>query len=195
MLSSDINDLIKISIIGHPAVGKTTILKLLCKDMIDRLYFPTQGFDLKKVKYGNFNLKVWDFGGQKAYLSYLKEYLVGSDLVVIVTDSTPLNVLNSRQLIDFSNDIVDDDCPIITIANKQDLCKIDGRMDQTRVEDVLQVKTYGLTAIDPSERVKFMNIIKKELNQVLLRRGLKELMNIIKNELNQVAVRKGVKIK
>ena len=195
MFSSDINDLIKISIIGHPAVGKTTILKLLCEDTIDRLYFPTQGFDLKTVKYNNFNLKVWDFGGQKAYLSYLKEYLVGSDLVVIVTDSTPLNVLNSRQLIDFSNDIVDDDCPIITIANKQDLCKIDGRMDQTRVEDVLQVKTYGLTAIDPSERVKFMNIIKKELNQVLLRRGLKELMNIIKNELNQVAVRKGVKIK
>ncbi len=195
MLSSDINDLIKISIIGHPAVGKTTILKLLCEDTIDRLYFPTQGFDLKKVKYGNFNLKVWDFGGQKAYLSYLKEYLVGSDLVVIVTDSTPLNVLNSRQLIDFSNDIVDDDCPIIAIANKQDLCKIDGRMDQNRVEDVLQVKTYGLTAINRSERVKFMNIIKKELNQVLLRRGLKELMNIIKNELNQVAVRKGVEIK
>ncbi|MFW9898789.1 MAG: ADP-ribosylation factor-like protein [Candidatus Thorarchaeota archaeon] len=195
MLSSDINDLIKISIIGHPAVGKTTILKLLCEDTIDRLYFPTQGFDLKKVKYGNFNLKVWDFGGQKAYLSYLKEYLVGSDLVVIVTDSTPLNVLNSRQLIEFSNDIVDDDCPIIAIANKQDLCKIDGRMDQNRVEDVLQVKTYGLTAINRSERVKFMNIIKKELNQVLLRRGLKELMNIIKNELNQVAVRKGVEIK
>ncbi|MFX0188347.1 MAG: ADP-ribosylation factor-like protein [Candidatus Hodarchaeota archaeon] len=195
MLSSDINDLIKISIIGHPAVGKTTILKLLNEERIDRLYFPTQGFDLKKVKYGNFNLKVWDFGGQKAYLSYLKEYLIGSDLVVIVTDSTPLNVLNSRQLIDFSNDIVDDDCPIIAIANKQDLCKIDGRMDQNRVEDVLQVKTYGLTAINRSERVKFMNIIKKELNQVLLRRGLKELMNIIKNELNQVAVRKGVEIK
>lgn len=195
MLSSDINDLIKISIIGHPAVGKTTILKLLCKDTIDRLYFPTQGFDLKKVKYGNFNLKVWDFGGQKAYLSYLKDYLVGSDLVVIVTDSTPLNVLNSRQLIDFSNDIVDDDCPIIAIANKQDLCKIDGRMNQNRVEDVLHVKTYGLTAINRSERVKFMNIIKKELNQVLLRRGLKELMNIIKNELNQVAVMKGVEIK
>ena len=195
MSSSDIDDLIKISLIGHPAVGKTTILKLLGKDTIDKLYFPTQGFDLKTVKYGNFNLKVWDFGGQKAYLSYLKDYLVGTDLVIIVTDSTPLNVLNSRQLIDYANDIVDNDCPIIAIANKQDLCKIDGRMDQTRVEDVLQVKTYGLTAIDPSERVKFMNIIKKELNQVLLRRGLKELMNIIKNELNQVAVRKGVKIK
>jgi len=195
MSSSDIDDLIKISLIGHPAVGKTTILKLLCEDTIDRLYFPTQGFDLKTVRYGNFNLKVWDFGGQKAYLSYLKDYLVGTDLVIIVTDSTPLNVLNSKQLIEYANDIVENDCPIIAIANKQDLCKIDGRMDKNRVKEILQVKTYALTAINPTERKTLMDIINKELNQVLLRRGLKELMNIIKSELNQVAIRKGVEIK
>jgi hypothetical protein len=43
-----------------------------------------------------------------------------------------------------------------------------------RVEDLLHVKTYGLTAVEPSQRIKLLNIIKKELEKISLRRGLKE---------------------
>ncbi len=175
MDSSNINELIKISLIGSPAVGKTTILKMLSKNTIDTIYIPTQGFDLKTVKFGNFNLKVWDFGGQKSYHQFLKSYLMGSDLVFVVTDSTPRNVLNSRQLVDLANFIVERDCPIIGIANKQDLCITDGRLTEKRVEDILQVKTVGLTAIFPSERSRLLKIIEKELNQVLVRRRLKDI--------------------
>jgi len=171
-----LNDLVKISIIGHPATGKTTILKLLSDNIEkkDRLYIPTQGFDLKTVKFDQFMLRVWDFGGQTSYLTYLDDYLLGSDLVLVVTDSSPRNVLNSRRFIESTRNIVDKDCPIIAIANKQDLCESDGRMDKTRVEDLLQVKTFGLTAINPQDRLKLMNIIKNELNHVLVRRRLKE---------------------
>ncbi len=169
----DITSLAKISIIGLPAVGKTTILKLLSKNFIDKVYIPTQGFDLKTVKFGNYHLKVWDFGGQKSYLSYLKDYLIGSDMVFIVTDSTPLNVLNSKILIELTSNIVEKDCPIIAIANKQDLCMNDsGRMNQKLVEDLLQIKTYGLTAIDQLERMKLLEIINNELNRVLKRRRI-----------------------
>ena len=171
---SDITELAKISIIGHPAVGKTTILKLLSKSRIDRVYIPTQGFDLKTVKFGNCNLRVWDFGGQKSYLTYLEDYLIGSDIVLIVTDSSPRNVLKSKKLIELAFNIVDKDCPIIAIANKQDLCETDGKMKKELVEDILHVRTYGLTAIDQSERTKLIDIIKKELNHVLIRRRLKE---------------------
>ncbi len=175
MRTSDIDSLVKVSLIGQPAVGKTTILKLLSEKEIDKLYLPTQGFDLNTVKFGHYNLKVWDFGGQKAYLkTYLKDYLQGSDIVFIVTDSSPRNVLNSREIIDYAADIIEEDCPIIAIANKQDLCESDGRMDADRVSNVLRVKTIGLTAIKRSERKKLMNTIKNELNQVLVRRRLKE---------------------
>lgn len=176
MKNSSINDNLKISFIGHPAVGKTTILKLLSQKTIDRKYLPTQGFDLKTVKFDKFHLKLWDFGGQKAYLKmYLKDYLRGSDLVFVVTDSTPRNVLTSREMVDHASQLVeDDDCPIIAIANKQDLVDKDGRMSAERVENVLRVKTLGLTAIKRSERKKLMNRIKKELNHVLIRRRLKE---------------------
>ena len=47
-------------------------------------------------------------------------------------------------------------------------------MEQNRVEDLLQIKTYGLTAVNSLERIKLMNIINNELNQVLIRRRLKE---------------------
>jgi len=175
MLSSEISKLMKITFIGSPAVGKTTMLRLLSKDMIGKFYFPTHGFDLKTIKLDDYHLKVWDMGGQGAYLkSYSRDYLLGSDVLFIVTDSTPRNVLNSRELIKFATHFVDRECPIIAIANKQDLTKNNGRMSPDRVEKLLHVKTYGLTAINPSERNKLLDIIRKELNQVVLRRRSKE---------------------
>ncbi|MFX0001692.1 MAG: ADP-ribosylation factor-like protein [Candidatus Hodarchaeota archaeon] len=175
MLSSEISLLRKVTFIGRPAVGKTTMLKLLSEQTIDRLYIPTHGLDLKTIKLENFYLRVWDLAGQSSYLkTYSKDYLLGSDIIFIVTDSTPRNILSSRELINYACQFVGKECPIIAIANKQDLVKIDGRMDVKRVEDVLHCKTYGLTAINPSERIKLMNIIKKELDKVAIRRRLKD---------------------
>ncbi len=175
MVTSNIDELVKVSLIGSPAVGKTSILNLLSEKTIEKYYIPTQGFDLKTVKFDKILLRLWDFGGQKQYQKmYLKDYLKGSDIVFIVTDSTPQNVLTSKELIDYSSELIDEDCPIIAIANKQDLCEKDGRMSAERVENVLKVKTIGLTAIKRSERKKLINEIKDELHQVLIRRGLRE---------------------
>ena len=174
MLSSELDKLVKITLIGAPAVGKTTMLKLLSEDPIDRLYLPTHGLDLKTVRFDDYYLRIWDLAGQSSYLrTYSKDYLLGSDIIFIVTDSTPRNVLNSRELINYACHFIGKECPIIAIANKQDLAKSDGRMDAKRVEDILHVKTYGLTAINPSDRIKLIKIIKKELGQIAIRRGLK----------------------
>ncbi len=175
MLSSEIDKLAKLTLIGYPATGKTTLAKLLAQNEIERLYFPTHGLDLKTVKFDEYFLRIWDLGGQKSYLkTYSSDYLLGSDIVFIITDSTPKNVLNSRELINYVCHFVGKECPIIAIANKQDLIKKDGRMDYKRVEDILHVKTYGLTAINPSERLRVINIIKKELDKISVRRRRKE---------------------
>jgi small GTP-binding protein len=175
MLSSEIEKLAKITLIGYPATGKTTLAKLLAQNEINRLYFPTHGLDLKTIKVGDYILRLWDLGGQQSYLkTYSRDYLLGSDMIFVVTDSTPRNVLNSRELINYACQFVGKECPIIAIANKQDLVKNDGRMDHKRVEDILHIKTYGLTAINPSERMKLMNIIKKELDKIAVRRRLKD---------------------
>lgn len=175
MLSSEIDKLVKITLVGAPAVGKTTMLRLLARDPIEKLYLPTHGLDLKTVKFDDYYLRIWDLAGQNSYLrTYSKDYLLGSDIIFIVTDSSPRNVLNSRDLINYTCHFIGKECPIIAIANKQDLVKTDSRMDAKRVEDILHVKTYGLTAINPSERTKLMNIIKKELDQILVRRESKK---------------------
>ena len=175
MLSSELRSCLKITFIGSPAVGKTTMLRLLARETIDKLYLPTHGLDLKTVKFDDYLLRVWDLAGQESYFkTYSKDYLLGSDIIFIVTDSSPRNVLNSRDLINYACHFIGKECPIIAIANKQDLVKTDGRMDAKRVEDILHVKTYGLTAINPSERKNLMNIIKKELDQIVIRRGLKK---------------------
>lgn len=175
MLSTEIDKLAKITLIGFPATGKTTLAKLLAKNEIDRLYFPTHGLDLKTIKVDDYILRLWDLGGQSTYLkTYSRDYLLGSDIIFVVTDSTPRNVLNSRELINYACHFVGKDCPIIAIANKQDLVKTDGRMDHKRVEDILHIKTYGLTAINPTERMKLMTIIKKELDKIAIRRRLKD---------------------
>ncbi|MFX0104629.1 MAG: ADP-ribosylation factor-like protein [Candidatus Hodarchaeota archaeon] len=175
MLSSEIDKLAKLTLIGYPATGKTTLAKLLAQNEIERLYFPTHGLDLKTIKFDDYFLRIWDLGGQKSYLkTYSSDYLLGSDIVFIITDSTPRNVLNSRELINYVCHFLGKECPIIAIANKQDLVKKDGRMDYKRVEDILHIKTYGLTAINPSERIKIINIIKKELDKIAVRRRRKE---------------------
>ena len=175
MLRSELNRLIKVSFIGAPAVGKTTMLKLLSQNVIDRIYLPTHGLDLKTVKFDNYILKVWDFGGQGAYFKCSRDHLLGSDLLFVVTDSSPRNVLNSRELINYATHFIGKDCPIVAIANKQDLVKKDGRMSPDRVEDLLRVKTIGLTAIDPRERLRLVDIIRKELNHIAIRRRIKEV--------------------
>ncbi|MFX1558399.1 MAG: hypothetical protein ACFFC9_14190, partial [Promethearchaeota archaeon] len=75
----------------------------------------------------------------------------------------------------YATHFVEKDCPIIAIANKQDLLKNDGRMEPNRIEDILQIRTYGLTAINPRERVRLMDIIRKELQQIAIKRRLNEI--------------------
>ncbi|GAB4308084.1 MAG: hypothetical protein Kow0069_06030 [Promethearchaeota archaeon] len=151
----------KISFVGLPAVGKTTLLKLLTGRTIDGTYVPTQGFDLGRVRFGRHVIRAWDFGGQKKFVKvHLEQFVYGSDVVFVVTDSTPRNVLASRELVEFVRELAGDECRIVALANKQDL---PGHMAASRVEDVLQVPVHPTVALDPSCREKVAQIIVDEL--------------------------------
>ena len=100
MLSSEIERLVKITLIGFPACGKTTLAKLLSQNEIKRLYFPTHGLDLKTVKVDDYILRLWDLGGQHSYLkTYSRDYLLGSDIILIALES----ILGLSSLISISS--------------------------------------------------------------------------------------------
>lgn len=167
-----VNELpVKISFVGFPAVGKTTLLKLLTENTINEFYSPTMGFDFKTVKFGKNVIRVWDFGGQKAYLEMnLQNYVYGSDIVFIVTDSTPKNVLSSKELIKIAQDNLGIDGEIVVLANKQDL---PGHMESNRVENIMQCTTYPSTAINPAERDRLIEVIQNELDKASTRRRMR----------------------
>lgn len=148
----------KISFIGCPAVGKTTIMKLLTGKEIDGKYVPTQGFDLGTVNLDDVTFKLWDFGGQKAYIkTQMKQYIVGSDIIFVVTDSTPVNVLTTKELVDYAREL-ESGSVIVALANKQD---VPGHLTPPRVQDVLHVPTYPCVAISEDNRRYLIELITK----------------------------------
>ena len=54
----------KVSIMGLPGVGKTTLIKLLSNQYIPRDYVPTVGIDFGDTKIGDCKVSLWDLGGQ-----------------------------------------------------------------------------------------------------------------------------------
>ncbi len=152
----------KISFVGAPAVGKTTIIKMLQgKSVEDGRYMPTQGFDLGRISIENHAIRLFDFGGQKAYIKqYLEQYIFGSEVVFVVTDSTPQNILTTRELIGFIQGIIGEESQIVAIANKQDL---PGHMDANRIQDILQIPCYPLVATNEEDKELLLSIIQKEL--------------------------------
>ncbi|TFG05893.1 MAG: GTP-binding protein [Promethearchaeota archaeon] len=150
---------VKVSFVGAPSVGKSTIIKLLSGQIPPLDYKPTIGLDFGSIQFGEHEVRLWDIGGQDAFKPFWGQYLNGSYLVCVVTDSTPQNVLQSKQLVEWVNQ-TQKNARIIAIANKQD---IDGHFQAKRVENVLQVPTYGMTAIDPQQKEKLYYILIKEL--------------------------------
>jgi len=127
----------------------------------DGRYLPTQGFDLGRIVIENHAIRLFDFGGQKAYIKqYLEQYLYGSVIVFVVTDSTYQNILATRDLINSIQNILGEDIQIVAIANKQDLFT---HIEPNRVQDLLRVQTYPFVAINSDNKGKLITFIKKEL--------------------------------
>ena len=149
----------KIAFIGFPRVGKSTLLKMVMGNRPPLDYKPTIGLDLGSLKFSeNVNGVVWDIGGQKNFQPLWDTFLNGAHLIVTVTDSTPKNVLQTKQIVDMI--ARKRNTRIIAIANKQD---VDGHMTALRVEHLLQVPTYPMVAIEEKNKDSFFLILLEEL--------------------------------
>jgi small GTP-binding protein len=157
-LDSVIVTMLKICLLGQGGVGKSTMLKLLTATSIPGVYTPTIAVDietLQGVRFGPYELAVWDFAGQDRFRSLWNYYLRNADAVLLVTDSTLKNVLETRDILE----LVRKNAPsaiVWSIANKQDL---PGALAPKLVQRILGVQSYGLVAIDPRYREVLYKII------------------------------------
>ncbi|MFW9987174.1 MAG: ADP-ribosylation factor-like protein [Candidatus Odinarchaeota archaeon] len=150
----------KISIVGSSGVGKTTINSLIKAEEVPVEHIPTITGKVATVKLEETNLYLWDFAGQDDYDYLWENFMKGSDVILVMTDSSPDNIDKSKKFIDIASKVAPYS-RIAIIANKQDL---PNRMKIEDIEKRMGQKTYAMIGIDPSNRVKIIRIIADLLN-------------------------------
>jgi Ras-related protein Rab-1A len=144
-----------ISLVGYSGVGKTTILNLLrTKEFSLESQVSISG-DVATLKVGKIFFLIRDFTGDENIGFLWNNFIRGSDSILLITDSTEENIINSK----FFLSKIEEEVPyayIAGIGNKQDL---ENAFDDSRIKEILGLNTFLMSAIDPYNREKMIKII------------------------------------
>ncbi len=149
----------KASLVGESGVGKSTLSRLLRDENVMVPRKPTVGVDIERVNTKVGPCMVWDLAGQRRFRIMWDDFMRGSKLTVIVTDSTPQNVMLTKDIIE--RHVRKTGSQIIAIANKQDLTD---RMSPQDIEAALGVPTYGMVGTNVNNAQKLQQIIENHAN-------------------------------
>ncbi len=145
----------KISVIGFSGVGKTTITNLIKAHEIPISHLPTINGEVGTIKIGKLYFSVWDFAGQDNFNFLWNNFIRGSDIVLLISDSTLKNIENNKLILE----LIKEEAPYARsaiIANKQDL---PNALKVETIERMMGLKTYSIIANDPKNRDKMIRII------------------------------------
>ena len=147
----------KITIIGYSGSGKTTLARLIEQKELPRRHIPTiTGEEVVIPLTERTNLYFWDSAGQEKYSHLWKSFIIGSDVLLVITDSTYRNVFDSSLFLKL---IVkhEPNAKVAIIANKQDL---PDALNMEEVENLLPgYPVFPFVALDPDNRDKILQII------------------------------------
>ena len=154
----DLNNILKIIVIGNTGVGKTNIIKRFKNDEFDNNSKSTVGFEFisrdviiqdKKIK-----LHIWDTAGQERYKSITSSFFRGCHGIISVFDLTKYQSFEAIDTwVKDARSVCGNDVPIFLIGNKTDLWDL----CIVKKEDALQ-KVNKLGLIDYMETSAYMNI-------------------------------------
>ncbi|MHA2072093.1 MAG: ADP-ribosylation factor-like protein [Candidatus Thorarchaeota archaeon] len=136
-----------VALVGTRGVGKTAAMHLLLGKRPPQTYIPTMGMNAETVdgmQISNCTVDLWDLGGDDHVNKVWESCLANVDLVLLFTDSTLKNVLDSQKMM---SDIMDnaEAASLAVIANKQDL---PNSLAPSVVRKVFNQVVHPLVAID-----------------------------------------------
>ncbi len=150
----------KICFLGEGGVGKTSLVSLLQGKRIDKERNPTVGLEVDDSILNEKKCSIWDLGGQERFRFMWQDFLKGTGLAVLVTDSTETNVQKTKEIYERFSRFMG--AKIIAIANKQDL---PGALKANTVQNRLGgIKTYEMSAIKKELRDRMRQILEYEIN-------------------------------
>ncbi|EAY07788.1 small GTP-binding protein, putative [Trichomonas vaginalis G3] len=112
----------RVLMLGLKCAGKTTILNKLKGDQSIRS-FQVQDFNTQTIKWEDFDLVTWDLGVAEKQRPLWRHYFDGSCAVVFVVDCSDREKfqLAKSEIHKVAAEPELENCPILFIANKQDI--------------------------------------------------------------------------
>ena len=150
---------LKAVVIGEGGVGKSTLVSLIQGKELIKKRAPTIGVNVEKTVLNDNQIAVWDFAGQHRFQFMWDDFLKGSSITMLVTDSSERNVMETKDILSRYNKKLGTN--VIAIANKQDL---EGSLSPDEISNILGVPTYGMCAINATNQKALLNIIESRLS-------------------------------
>jgi len=148
---------VTVGFIGLGGVGKTTIIMLLSKRIINVIYSPSLGVVHEELqeKIGDYRVILTEFPG--VYRGDWNKFIHDMDILFIVTDSSQYNIKETKKVI---LPFVNSEAPYAkkyVIATKQDLPYA---LSLKEISKHFNLKIFGLCTIEPESRQKLLNILR-----------------------------------
>ncbi len=117
----------KITVVGDPAVGKTTLVKKYTTGSFQKEYISTLGTQFSNyeemIEGKQIQLLIWDIAGQETFKIMRRKFYTGSSGAIIVFSHAPEEVENFNHTEKWLNELKKfcGDIPIALFGNKVDL--------------------------------------------------------------------------
>ncbi|CAL6007991.1 ADP-ribosylation_factor 1 [Hexamita inflata] len=115
---------VRVLMLGLDGSGKTSLLyQWKLGELITTI--PTIGFNIEEIQRNKLSLNIWDIGGQKKIRPLYRHYLLTTNVIFFIIDSTECNFNRIQETKTEYLQVVDNEyltsIPILILFNKSDL--------------------------------------------------------------------------
>ena len=140
----------KVSVIGYDFVGKSSIIEMIKNGNTPRKYKETTHLKNHKAKLFGMPILLWDIPDQGDISEKVwQSFILGSDAVILVLDSTKENAEESKLMVEVTDKIIPN-AELLIVANKQDS---DDSLKPEEITKILGSKVFPFVANNPENSI------------------------------------------